>query len=148
MQALVGSKSNRSVLSSVGWVVERLPRFLFRRRFQILVDAVLSTLAIWFAYQLRFDFNVPNQHRVVMWTWALLLFFLRPLCLLGMGGYRGTWRYFNFNDARAFTLGALPATALMLLMRIRQTFKRRSATDTAIRAPNWSSHHSDDPPPP
>src|SRR6185312_7309790 len=66
-----------------------------------------------------FDFHVADQHhQVVMWTWALLLFFLRPLCLMGMGVYRGTWRYFNFNDALSFTLGALPPTALMLLMRM------------------------------
>jgi FlaA1/EpsC-like NDP-sugar epimerase len=35
-----------------------------------------------------------------------------------MGVYRGTWRYFNFSDALSFTLGALPATGLMLLMRV------------------------------
>jgi FlaA1/EpsC-like NDP-sugar epimerase len=75
-------------------------------------------LAIWFSYQLRFDFTVPDSHQVVMWTWALLLFFLRPLCLLGMGVYRGTWRYFNFNDALSFTVGAWPASALMLLIRV------------------------------
>ncbi len=86
-------------------------------------------LAIWFSYQLRFDFNVPSSHRVVMWTWALLLVFLRPLCLLGMGVYRGTWRYFNFNDALSFTVGALPATALMLLMRVG------SATVFGIKVP-------------
>jgi FlaA1/EpsC-like NDP-sugar epimerase len=118
VQTLVDSKSVRSVLGRVGWAVECLPRFLFRRRVQILIDATLSTLAIWFAYQLRFDFHVPPAHQVVMWTWALLLFFLRPLCLLAMGIYRGTWRYFNFDDAIAFTTGAMPVTVLMLLMRV------------------------------
>jgi FlaA1/EpsC-like NDP-sugar epimerase len=112
------SRPIKSPLRSLGWAIERLPRFLFRRRVQILIDALLSTLAIWLAYQLRFDFNVPDNHRVVMWTWALLLVFLRPLCLLGMGVYRGTWRYFNFNDALSFTVGALPPTGLMLLLRI------------------------------
>ena len=64
-----------------------------------------------------------------MWTWALLLFFLRPLCMLAMGVYRGTWRYFNFNDAVTFTVGALPATGLMLLVRIG------SATVFGIKPP-------------
>lgn len=118
MRATRDSKSWRSLVSSFGWMLERLPRFFFRRKFQILIDGILSTAAIWLAYQLRFDFNVPPSHRISMWTWALLLAFLRPLCLLGLGVYRGTWRYFNFNDALWFTVGALPATALMLFMRI------------------------------
>ena len=126
---MVDYRSYSTVLSKLGWAVEGLPRFFFRRRFQILVDCVLSSLAIWFAYQLRFDFSVPGQHRVVMWTWALLLAFLRPLCLLGMGVYRGTWRYFNFNDALSFTVGALPPTGLMLLLRIG------SATLFGIKVP-------------
>ena len=108
----------KSVLGGIGWAVERLPRFVFRRYAQLLADGILSSFAIWFSYQLRFDFNVPENHRVVMWTWALLLIFLRPLCLLATNVYRGTWRYFNFNDALTFTLGALPTTGLMLLLRL------------------------------
>jgi len=115
---MVDCRSYFTVLSRLGWAVERLPRFLFRRSFQIFIDGMLSTMAIWFAYQLRFDFNVPYPHRVVMWTWALLLFFLRPLCLVVMDVYRGTWRYFNFNDALSFAAGALPSTLLMLSIRL------------------------------
>jgi FlaA1/EpsC-like NDP-sugar epimerase len=106
------------VLCRIGCSVEHLPRFLFRRSSQLLFDGILSTLAIWFAYQLRFDFNIPDAHRPAMWTWALLLFLLRPLCLLALGIYRGTWRYFNFHDAVSFTMGALPPTGLLLLVRI------------------------------
>jgi len=118
LQGPLKSNACQAFLSRLGWALEQLPRFLFRRRFQVLIDAVLSTFAIWFSYQLRFDFSVPEKHQVVMWTWALLLFFLRPLCLVGMGVYRGTWRYFNFNDALSFTVGALPTTGLMLLIRM------------------------------
>jgi len=82
------------------------------------IDAVLSSAAIWFSYQLRFDFRVPADHQVVMWTWALLLPALQPLCLFVSGVYRGTWRYFNLRDALTFAAGAAAPTALMLLMRI------------------------------
>ena len=82
------------------------------------VDAVLSSVAIWLSYQLRFDFSVPADHQVVMWTWALLLPALRPLCLFVSGVYRGTWRHFNLRDALAFAAGATVPTALMLLLRI------------------------------
>lgn len=82
------------------------------------IDAVLSSAAIWVSYQLRFDFSVPADHQVVMWTWALLLPALQPLCLFVLGVYRGTWRYFNLRDALTFAAGAAAPTALMLLMRI------------------------------
>ena len=129
MRNLRASTFFTPLLSRLGWTIEHLPRFLFRRRVQVLIDAILSTFAIWFSYQLRFDFNVPDNHRVVMWTWALLLFFLRPLCLLAMGVYRGTWRYFNFSDAVTFTTGALPVTGVMLLVRVG------SATVFGIKVP-------------
>jgi FlaA1/EpsC-like NDP-sugar epimerase len=119
----------KSVLGGIGGTVERLPRFVFRRYAQLLADGILSSFAIWFSYQLRFDFAVPENHRAVMWTWVLLLLFLRPLCLLAMDGYRGTWKYFNFKDALTFTVGALPTTGLMLLLRLG------SGTFFGIKAP-------------
>src|ERR1039457_4483510 len=118
MQTLIRSKSLRSAFSSLGCAIERLPRPLFSLRGQLMIDAAFSTLAIWLSYQLRFDFDVPPGHLASLWTWAILLVFLRPLCLMAMGVYRGTWRYFNFKDAVSFATGALPATGLMLLMRV------------------------------
>ena len=118
MQTLVRSKLLQSALSRLGCAIERLPRPLFSLRGQILIDATVSTVAIWLAYQLRFDFEIPSSQRAILWTWAVLLVFLRPLCLMGMAVYRGTWRYFNFKDAVSFSIGALPVTGLMFLMRV------------------------------
>jgi len=103
---------------ALGRAVNRLPRVVFNRKTQIAIDAALSTASIWFAYQLRFDFAVPDDHRVVMWTWCLLLALLRPLCIWAWGVYEGTWRYFDFHDARSYAFAAIPPSALMLLLRI------------------------------
>ncbi len=114
------SKKSRlfSLVPELGRTLDRLPRVVFNRKTQILIDAVLSTLAIWSAYQLRFDFSVPEHQRPMMWTWALLLAVLRPLCMRAWGVYKGTWRYFDFHDARSFALGAIPPTILVFLLRI------------------------------
>src|SRR5271165_1130103 len=101
-----------------GRSVDRLPRLVFSRKTQIAIDAAMSTAAIWLAYQLRFDFSVPVDHRATMWTWVTLLTLLRPLCLWAWGVYKGTWRYFDFRDARAYAVGAMLPTALMLVLRI------------------------------
>ncbi len=104
-------------LSQLGRHVDGLPRALFSRWSQLGIDASLSALAIWLSYQLRFDFNVPPTHQLVMWTWVVLLTSVRPLCLLLAGVYRGTWRYFDLHDTLSFALGATPPTIFMLLLR-------------------------------
>ena len=94
--------------------IDCLPLF-FNRKTQIGIDAVLSVVAAWIACQLRFDFNVPANQTVAMWIMALLLGVMRPSCLRVAGVYQGTWRYFDFREARTLALGAVPPTALMLL---------------------------------
>jgi FlaA1/EpsC-like NDP-sugar epimerase len=108
----------RPVLTHLGRQVDRLPRRLFSRWGQLSIDATLSAIAIWFSYQLRFDFSVPSDHQLVMWTWVLLLATVRPLCLVVSGVYRGTWRYFDLRDALSFAVSATPPTLFMLLLRI------------------------------
>ncbi len=105
-------------LSLLGQRVNRLPSPLFSRWGQVAIDAVLSAVAIWFSYQLRFDFNVPQEHKPIMWTWVLVLSTVGPLCLLLSRVYRGTWRYFDLHDTLSFALAATPPTIFMLLLRL------------------------------
>jgi FlaA1/EpsC-like NDP-sugar epimerase len=84
----------------------------------VAVDSILSVAAVWVAYQLRFDFAVPLKHQAVMWTWAALFAVLCPACLWISGAYNGIWRHFNLNDALLLAVGALPPTALVLVVRI------------------------------
>ncbi len=105
-------------LQRIGRIIDRLPNWFFRRGTQVALDAGLASFAIWLAYQLRFDFAVGLQHRVVMWAWVLALPLLRCGSLWVLSAYNGIWRYFNIGDALAVLLGALPPSLLMLSLRL------------------------------
>jgi len=102
----------------VGCAVDRLPRWIFNRWGLIVVDASVSVIATWLAWQLRFDFDVPRNYLASMRISAVALMVFRPACLWAMGAYRTIWRYFNLGDAITFSLAAIPPTFLMFLLRI------------------------------
>lgn len=107
-----------TLLPELGRAIDRLPRPLFNRWGQMVIDSVLSISAIWFSYQLRFDFAVPREHQLVLWIWAASFSLLCPFCIWITGGYKGIWRHFNLNDALLFALGAIPPTVLVLCVRL------------------------------
>ena len=108
----------RGLPAQAGRAVDRLPRWIFNRHGLNVIDATASLIATWVAWQLRFDFDVPENYRAAMGISALVLAVVRPLCLWGMGAYRIIWRYFNLGDAITFGLAAIPPTFLMFLLRI------------------------------
>ena len=107
-----------TLLPELGRAIDRLPRPVFSRWGQVGIDSILAVIAIWFSYQLRFDFSVPREHHVVLWIWAASFSFLRPFCSWVMGCYKGIWRHFNLNDALLFALGAVPPTVIVLYVRL------------------------------
>jgi FlaA1/EpsC-like NDP-sugar epimerase len=106
------------LLSELGRFIDRMPRRIFSRWGQVAIDAIVSVVAVWFSYQLRFDFAVNDQHRAVMWIYAAGFALLSPLCLGLVGAYRGIWRHFNLNDAILFAVGAIPPPVILLCVRI------------------------------
>src|SRR5580704_8966700 len=104
--------------AQVGRAVDRLPRWVFNRWALIVIDASISLIATWLAWQLRFDFDVPGKYLTAMRISAIAVMLFRPACLWAMGAYRTIWRYFNLGDALTFCLAAVPPTLLMLLLRI------------------------------
>lgn len=122
----------------LGRAVDRLPRQLFTRWGQVTIDACLSMLSVWLAYQVRFDFAVPAGHRVMLWLGALSFAVLQPLCLTIVGAYRGIWRHFNLDDVVLFALGAIPPTAVVFLVRIiRPTAILRSGLPLSVIVANY-----------
>jgi FlaA1/EpsC-like NDP-sugar epimerase len=107
-----------ALLSGLGRAIDRLPRPLFSRWGQVFIDSILSITAIWFSYQLRFDFAVPHNYQQMLWIWAVSFSLLRPFCIWILVGYRGIWRHFNLSDALLFALGATPPTVIALCVRL------------------------------
>jgi FlaA1/EpsC-like NDP-sugar epimerase len=107
----------RELPAQAGRAVDRLPHWLFNRHGLNLIDACVSLTATWLAWQLRFDFDVPENYLKAMWISALVLMVVRPACLWLMGAYRIIWRYFNLGDAITFCVAALPPTFLMMVLR-------------------------------
>jgi FlaA1/EpsC-like NDP-sugar epimerase len=106
-----------SLLEWLGVGLNRVPLLLLCRASQFVIDAFLSAIALYLAYQLRFDGNVPPVQRPVLWSLMLLVPVLRPLSIWAFGGYEAIWRYFNLRDALVLMLSSLPPTAVLLIMR-------------------------------
>lgn len=104
--------------AQIGRAIDRLPRWLFHGWAQMAVDASLSMIAVWLAWQLRFDFSVPANYQAAERASAIALLIVRPFSLRLFGAYRSIWRYFNLGDAITLCLGAVPTTVVMLLLRI------------------------------
>jgi FlaA1/EpsC-like NDP-sugar epimerase len=108
----------RELCAHTGRSIDRLPRWAFTQWGLLVIDASLSMVAIWLAWQLRFDFHVPPNYLAAMGVSAFALLIVRPAGLWSFGVYRTVWRYFNLGDAVTLGLAAVPPTIVMLLLRI------------------------------
>ncbi len=114
----VSRRTLHELCGHAGRAVDRLPRWIFNRVGLIAVDGSLSMIAIWLAWQLRFDFDVPRNYQTAVRISAVALLLIRPACLWALGAYRAIWRYFNLGDAMTLCLAAIPPTIFMLMLRI------------------------------
>ena len=95
----------------------RIPDWIFHRHVQLLLDALTAAFALIYAYALRFDFHIPVPMRRGMWIWMCVVAIMRPLTLLLLRGYRGTWRFFDIRDGLYLAMRSLPVTVALLLVR-------------------------------
>ena len=107
----------RLIMPRLAAVADRLPEGFFSRGNQLGLDAAACAVALYFAFQLRFDGAVPIPQQVVMWSWLALLPLLRPGVTWALGGYDRIWRFFNLRDAVGLGLTSLPPTLLLLILR-------------------------------
>jgi FlaA1/EpsC-like NDP-sugar epimerase len=97
---------------------DRVPRLLFNRLTQLLLDGGAAGLALFLAFQLRFDGAVPLRYRSIMWAWLAAMTMLRPVCIWSLGAYASIWRYFNLRDLFHLSLGATLLSLISLFTRI------------------------------
>ncbi len=76
-------------------------------------DSIAATFAWWFAYLLRFNFDVPPQFFAEMWRALIWVVPLQSAVFAGLGLYRGIWRYASVADLRRILVAVAVAASLI-----------------------------------
>src|SRR5262245_38952069 len=71
---------------------------VIRRLSLAVLFAVVLLVCRWFAYQIRFDFEIPHDHAAELgrdWPWVIGL---QLICLILFGQLSGIYRYVSLSD--------------------------------------------------
>ena len=82
----------------------------------LLHDLIAAAFAWWFAYLLRFNFDLPVSFQEEFWRTLIWVVPLQVLVFWGFGLYRGIWRYASVADLRRILFAVIAASALIPLM--------------------------------
>jgi FlaA1/EpsC-like NDP-sugar epimerase len=105
-------------LGRIAFFLDELPTMTWGRGLQLVLDGAITMLAVYIAFQLRFEFALPARYVGLMLVWMAILGVARPLAIFGFGGYSSIWRYFNLRDAVGLAIHALPISGLLLVGRL------------------------------
>ncbi len=99
-----------------------------RRIFEVLLDVVLVMLAYWAAYAIKFGaFSGSPAWQLFLRTLPILVF-MKMATFLGMGVYRGLWRYTSLDDllvfAKAVVLSSVASVLAVLFVFRFEGFSR------------------------
>ena len=82
-------------------------------------DALAAAAAWYFAYLLRFNFDLPIEHQIVMLEVLWLVVPIQVIVFVSFGLYKGTWRFASLLDLRRIFFAvtvAIFGISLLLLM--------------------------------
>ncbi|MCX7187264.1 MAG: nucleoside-diphosphate sugar epimerase/dehydratase [Methylophilales bacterium] len=86
----------------------------------LLHDITVSALAWYAAYLLRFNFAIPTEHLSSMLHTLVWVTPLQALIFVGVGLYRGVWRFASVSDLKrivfAVGIGAILVAALLFML--------------------------------
>ncbi|MDC0576294.1 polysaccharide biosynthesis protein [Nitrosomonadaceae bacterium] len=86
-----------------------------RRLIAMSHDFFAVITAWWLAYLLRFNFDIPPGHMMVVQQTLLFVVPIQVTAFLVFGLYRGVWRYASLPDLRRILSAVLAGTAVVLL---------------------------------
>ncbi|MHB1116103.1 polysaccharide biosynthesis protein [Sideroxydans sp.] len=93
---------------------------MIRSRFNTVIavshDLAAATFSWWFAYLLRFNFEMPQSLSDEIWRTLIWVIPLQVAVFWGFSLYRGIWRYASIADLRRILLAILVASALIPLV--------------------------------
>ena len=76
------------------------PTALKRIFFFLLFDGIISFVTFYFAYLLRFNFDIPSRFIENLLIPFTLLLLLKVIALYSFKNYHMIWRFFSFTDAK------------------------------------------------
>lgn len=98
-----------------------LPLSLYQNTRGLVLAATYSLLcgiSLWFSYELRFDFMVPEAERYERITAFFLVIPLKLICLWATGQFRGLLSYFRIPDLNRLFIGLLATGTILLFVRL------------------------------
>ncbi len=79
----------------------------------ILHDLISAALVWWFAYLLRFNFDLPESYQQDLWHTMVWVVPVQGIAFWGFGLYRGIWRYASVADLRRILFAVFSSTVLI-----------------------------------
>lgn len=93
---------------------------MFKARINTIIamlhDLLAAALVWWFAYLLRFNFDLPAFYQKEMWSTLLYVVPLQGAIFWGFGLYRGIWRYASVADLRRIVFAVVASAACIPLV--------------------------------
>ncbi|MBI1395519.1 MAG: NAD-dependent epimerase/dehydratase family protein [Betaproteobacteria bacterium] len=98
----------------------------FSRNAAALLHDIAACAAAWLlAFLLRFNFDMPPEFAVSMWTKLLWVVPLQTAIFWRLGLYRGLWRYASITDFRRIVasaaMGAMAIAIVLFFFQLRET---------------------------
>jgi FlaA1/EpsC-like NDP-sugar epimerase len=97
----------------------------------LLADIFLLTISLFLAYLVRFDFNLPQPHAVLLYQILPLVLVIKIGCFYFFDLYRGMWRYTSISDLlnviKASSVSSLLIVCIILFTHYRFIGFPRSA---------------------
>ena len=89
-----------------------------RLPFLVFIYAGILVFALWLAYEVRFDFGVPEDYRQDRVRAGIYAIPVQLLLLWGFGQFRGLLSFFRIPDLNRLFFALLSASLLFLLIRL------------------------------
>ena len=90
--------------------------FNSRSLFAITHDVVVSVIAWFAAFLLRFNFEVPPEHLALMKQTFFVVLPLQMIVFLAIGLYRGTWRFASVPDLKRIFLAVIISAVVLVAL--------------------------------
>lgn len=84
--------------------------------FFLLIDSLLSLITLYMAYQLRFNFHIPEMFLYHFWHVYSTLTILKLMALYIFKNYFIIWRFFSFVDAKNIVLAHILAYSVFVII--------------------------------